>query len=69
MGNEILIPKDRSNISSIAEHIMGRTSSLRAMRTTNVLSVQKVRELCAEIYCYVDDILEVVERAEKRGKK
>ena len=61
--------KDRHKIADIARHIMGRTSALRAVRTVEAIDGSKVRELCAEIYCRLDSILEVVEKSEKRGMK
>ncbi len=61
-----LIQKDRTNIGWEAKRAMGKLSPLVAMRSVMNLDGERVRELCAEIYILVDNI---VERAEKRGKK
>jgi DNA-binding Xre family transcriptional regulator len=63
-----LISKDKSNISNIAGHIMGRMSALKAIRTQDI-TAGRVREICAEIYCYIDSIVGVVEKAERRKNK
>lgn len=47
---------------------MGRTSALKAIRTQDI-TADRVREICAEIYCYIDSIVGVVEKAERRKDK
>ena len=63
-----LISKDRTNIGWKAKRAMGKLSPLVAMRSVMNLDSERVRELCAEIYILVDDIVEIVEKAEKRRK-
>ena len=48
---------------------MGKLSPLVAMRSVVNLDSDRVRELCAEIYILIDDIVEIVEKAEERSKK
>ena len=64
-----LISKDRTNIGWTAKKAMGKLSSLVAMRSVVNLDSSRVRELCAEIYILIDDIVEIVEKAEERSKK
>ena len=64
-----LISKDRTNIGCKAKKAMGKLSPLVAMRSVVNLDSDRVRELCAEIYILIDDIVEIVEKAEKRSKK
>lgn len=64
-----LIPKDRSNIGWTAKKAMGKLSPLVAMRSVVNLDSNRVRELCAEIYILIDDIVEIVKKAEERSKK
>lgn len=63
-----LIPKDRTNIGWTAKKAMGKLSPLVAMRSVVNLDSDRVRELCAEIYILIDDIVEIVEKAEKSRK-
>lgn len=48
---------------------MGKLSPLVAMRSVVNLDSDRVRELCAEMYILIDDIVEIVEKAEERSKK
>ena len=64
-----LISKDRTNIGWMAKKAMGKLSPLVAMRSVVNLDSDRVRELCAEIYILIDDIVEIVEKAEERSKK
>ena len=64
-----LISKDRTNIGWTAKKAMGKLSQLVAMRSVVNLDSSRVRELCAEIYILIDDIVEIVEKAEERSKK
>lgn len=64
-----LISKDRTNIGCTAKKAMGKLSPLVAMRSVVNLDSGRVRELCAEIYILIDDIVETVEKAEERSKK
>ena len=64
-----LISKDRTNIGWTEKKAMGKLSPLVAMRSVVNLDSDRVRELCAEIYILVDDIVEIVEKAEERSKK
>ena len=64
-----LISKDRTNIGWTTKKAMGKLSPLVAMRSVVNLDSDRVRELCAEIYILVDDIVEIVEKAEERSKK
>ncbi len=64
-----LIQKDRTNIGWKAKRAMGKLSPLVAMRSVMNLDSERVRELCAEIYILVDNIVEIVEKAEKRELK
>ena len=64
-----LIQKDRTNIGWKAKRAMGKLSPLVAMRSVMNLDGERVRELCAEIYILIDNIVEIVEKAEKRGLK
>lgn len=64
-----LIQKDRTNIGWKAKRAMGKLSPLVAMRSAMNLDGERVRELCAEIYILIDNIVEIVEKAEKRGCK
>ena len=64
-----LIQKDRTNLGWKAKRAMGKLSPLVAMRSAMNLDGERVRELCAEIYILIDNIVEIVEKAEKRGCK
>lgn len=64
-----LIQKDRTNIGWKAKRAMGKLSPLVAMRSVMNLDSERVRELCAEIYILIDNIVEIVEKAEKRELK
>jgi len=64
-----LIQKDRTNIGWKAKRAIGKLSPLVAMRSAMNLDGERVRELCAEIYILIDNIVEIVEKAEKRGCK
>lgn len=64
-----LIQKDRTNIGWEAKRAMGKLSPLVAMRSVMNLDGERVRELCAEIYILIDNIVEMVEKAEERSKK
>ncbi len=64
-----LIQKDKTNIGWKAKRAMGKLSPLVAMRSAMNLDGERVRELCAEIYILIDNIVEIVEKAEKRGCK
>ena len=57
--------KDKIRIAEIARHIMGKTSTFRSVRTVDI-STAKLRELCAELYCHIDSIVEVLDRVEKK---
>ena len=63
-----LISNDRTNIGWTAQKALGKLSPLVAMRSVVNLDSDGVRELCAEIYILIDDIVEIVEKAEERRK-
>ena len=60
---------ERLAIGWKAKHAMGKLSPLVAMRSVNNLTSDRVRELCAEIYVLIDEIVEIVEKTEKGGSK
>ncbi len=58
----------KNKIHLISKRLMGKTSPLVAIRGAKSVSVDRIRELCAEIYILTDSILEVVESAERKEK-
>lgn len=63
-----LLPSEYLQLSREAGHIGGYVSCLRSLQSTR-LPVERIREICNDIYNNVDSFLLTVEKLENKAKR